>query len=679
MKEFFKNRLSLLMLVAGLLAAVISFKVIDLQMVHGEYYTAVANSRGYSTKNIEAPRGEIVDKFGRVIAGNTTVQIVSVEDKGLEGAELNEALYNLLELAKRIERPYEDSLPLTKNQPVEFTFDTEEKAVKWKKSWNFNGDETAQEVYDFLIEKYDIEGYDSVATREIMGLRFDMRKNNFSTTTPFEFIRDVDISVISEIKENKVKYPCATVDIVPARDYPLGNTAAHVLGYIGMINEAEYAELKESGYGMQDYVGKTGLEKYLESQLKGVDGKTGITVDINGKSTVVNEDVPAVPGNRVMLTLDVGMQQAAEEALAAAISEITESQEGNFVGGGAAVAIDVNTGEVLTIASYPSYNPGRFNKDYNVLISDKNNPIYNRAMGGTYSPGSTFKPLVALAGLQEGVITTGELIDCTGKYQYYAPGYTPSCWIHGYYGGNHGYLNVVGALENSCNVYFFEAGRRLQIDKINSYARMFGFGEPTGIEIGGEQPGIVAGPEEREEANGGKWYPADTIQAAIGQSDNKFTILQLANYCAAIANKGTLYTPHIISKTYSGETGELLSEKKPEIIRKIQIDEKYWKAVHLGMLAVTTEGSTAPVFEDAPYSLGGKTGTAQTSSSKNDSLFIAFAPYDNPKVAVACIIENGGILGEGNQVVTVARKILDSYFAEGGVTGEKLEYNTLLE
>ncbi len=679
MKEFFSNRYNLLIAFAGILAAVLSFQVINLQMLQGEYYTAVANSRGYSTQKIEAPRGEIVDKYGRVIAGNTTVQIVLIEEKGLEAEELNKALFNLIELSRRIERPYADSLPLTVEEPVEFTFTSKESELKWKETWKFDSGETPAEVFAFLKDKYKIEGYSNADTRAIMGLRFDMRKNGFSATTPFEFLRDVDFAVISEIKENKLKYPCTRVDVVPARDYPLGTTAAHILGYIGVINETEYAEKREQGYGMQDYLGKTGLEKYLESELRGTDGKTGITVDVNGKSTVINQDVPAIPGNRVMLTIDIDMQMAAEKALETAINEIKVSQGGNFIGGGAAVAIDVSTGEVLTIASYPSYNPARFNKDYNALISDKNNPIYNRAMGGTYSPGSTFKPLVALAGLQEGEITAGELIDCTGKYQYYAPSYTPSCWIHGYYGGNHGLLSVVGAIENSCNVFFFETGRRLKIDKINSYARMFGFGETTGIEIEGEKAGSVAGPEERKAATGGEWYPADTIQAAIGQSDNKFTILQLANYCSAIANKGTLFKPHLISKTYSGETGEVLEQTEPEIIRVIEIDKENWNTVHRGMRAVTTTGSTAPIFEDAPYSVAGKTGTAQTSSSKNDSLFIAFAPYDKPKIAVACIIENGGILGEGNQVVTVARSILDAYFAEGNTGGNALEYNTLLE
>lgn len=679
MREFFKNRYNLLMIVAGLLAAVLIFQVINLQMINGEYYTAVANSRGYATKKLEAPRGEIVDKYGRVIAGNTTVQIVSIENADLENSELNATLNSLLELAQRIERPYVDSLPLSNEEPFTFTFESKEKELKWKETWKFDSDETPEEVFSFLTEKYEIEGYSSSDTRKIMGLRFDMRKNNFSSTTPFEFIRDVDIAVVSEIKENKEKFRGVTVDIVPARYYPLGTVAAHTLGYIGVINETEYEELKKKGYGMQDYVGKTGLEKYLEADLKGKDGKTGIAIEVNGKSTVINENINPVPGNRVMLTMDIDMQVAAEQALGTAIEEIKASQNGNFTGGGAAVAIDVNTGAVLAIASYPSYNPASFNKDYNMLINDKNNPIYNRAMGGTYSPGSTFKPLVALAGLQEGVITPGELIDCTGRYQYYAPSYTPACWIHGYYGGNHGNLNVAGAIENSCNIYFFETGRRLKIDTISEYAELFGFGKPTGIEIAGESPGVVANPQNREEANGGTWYPADTIQAAIGQSDNKFTILQLANYCAAIANKGTLYKPHLIMRSYSGDTGEMVKETLPEIISRIEIDDKNWKVVHSGMRSVVTTGSTAPVFEDAQYNVAGKTGTAQTSSSKNDSLFIAFAPYEKPQVAVACIIENGGILGEGNQVVTVARKIFDSYFAEGDASDNSLEYNTLLE
>lgn len=679
MKEFFKSRFSIIICLCALLAGILLFQVINLQIIQGDYYTAVANSRGYASKTLSAPRGEIVDRYGRIIAGNKTVNIVQIEDKALRDDVFNSGLLNLLDLAVRIERPYADSLPMTLNAPFEYTFSDKEKELKWKSTWKIDEDESAEELFVFLKNKYKIEGYDDATTRRIMGLQFDLRKNSFGANNPFEFIRDVDITVISEIKENKNIYPCASVSVMPARDYPLGTTAAHIMGYIGVINEEEYAKLKKQGYGMQDYVGKTGLEKKLEPYLKGEDGKTGVAVEVNGKSTIVNEDIAAVPGDMVTLTIDIGMQQVAEEALKNAIEEIRALVDGEFVSGGAAVAIDVNSGEVLTMANYPGFNPGSFNKDYNELIKDKNNPIYNRAMVGTYSPGSTFKPLVALAGLQEGVITGGEYIDCTGKYQYYAPGYTPSCWIHGYYGGNHGPLNVSGAIENSCNVYFFEAGRRLQIDNINKYARMFGFGEPTGIDIEGEKSGIVAGPEVRKELTGGKWYSADTIQAAIGQSDNKFTILQLANYCAALANRGTLYQPYLIKKVTDSKTGEVISETSSSVIRNISIDEDYWDLVHKGMLAVTTDGSTAVVFEDAPYLVGGKTGTAQTSSTKNDSLFICYAPFDKPRIAIACIIENGGIMGAGNKVVEVARKMLDSFFADGSSQGEGTEYNTLVQ
>ena len=681
MKEFFKSRVNVIGFLCAVLVAVLIIRVINLQVINGEYYSAVANSRGYSSKTLEAPRGEITDKYGRMIATNKTAQTVFIVDNGLETGELNTALSNLILLSDRIEKPYVDSLPISLDKPYKFSFNDVSEEQKWKKNFKFDEDETAQEVFEFLKNKYEIDdSFDEKMLRRIMGLRFDMRRSGFNKTTPFEFVRDIDIKVISELKENKAAYPCVSVDIMPVRDYPLGNTAAHIMGYIGLINEEEYAVLREKGYGMQDYIGKTGLEKYLESDLKGTDGKTGIAVDVNGKTTVINDDIDPVSGNRVMLTIDVNIQMTAENALSEAIAQIREKEGADFIGGGAAVAIDVNSGAVLAMASCPDYNPSTFNKDYNSLVEDKNKPIYNRATVGTYSPGSTFKPLVALAGLNEGVITANEKIECTGKYEYYAPNYTPSCWIYGYYGKNHGDLNVVGALENSCNIFFFETGRRLKISKINEYAKMFGFGTETGIEVGGESSGVVAGPKEREET-GGEWYPADTIQAAIGQSDNKFTILQLANYCATLANKGTLYKPYIVNSVISGKTGQKIKKASPQVIRQIDIDDKYWNVVHEGMLAVTTEGSTASIFEDAPYKVGGKTGTAQTSSSKNDSLFIAYAPYDDPKIAVACIIENGGILGEGNQVVGAAKKIFDSYFAgsEVNVNREQIEYNKLLK
>ncbi|MDP4119086.1 MAG: penicillin-binding transpeptidase domain-containing protein, partial [Bacillota bacterium] len=578
----------------------------------------------------------------------------------------------------RIDKSYIDSLPLTTKFPLKFTFKSKDEEKKWKKTWKIDENESAEGVYKFLQKKYEITGFNDVDTRRILGLRFDMRKNNFSSTNPFTFISDVDINIISEIKENKKLYPCAAVKSKPMRDYPLGNSCAHMLGYVGIINEEEYAKFKNSGYGMQDNVGKAGLEKYLESDLKGTDGKTGVNIDIKGENPVMNEDIPAKPGNRVMLTIDLNMQRVAEQELSKAISEIRSNKGGGIVGGGAAVAVDVKTGAVLSMASCPSYSPETFSKDYNKLINDKNNPLYNRTIVGTYSPGSTFKPLMALAGLQEGVITPSEKIECTGKYQYFAPNYTPSCWIYGYYGRKHGPVSVVQAIEVSCNIFFYETGRRLGISRINEYAKEFGFGKKTGIELSGESPGVVAGPEEREKS-GGDWYPADTIQAAIGQSDNKFTILQLADYCEGLANKGVIYKPHIISSVISGTTGEIIKNTQPQVLTKINIDDKYWNVVHQGMLAVTTEGSTAKIFKDAPYKVGGKTGTAQTSSSKNDSLFIAYAPYDDPKIAVACIIENGGILGQGNKIVEVARKILDCYFAGSGTDGQALEYNKLTE
>ncbi len=675
MKEFFSNRFNILGIFCGLLAAILVVQVINLQVINGEYYSAVADRRGYSSTVIGAPRGEITDKFGRVIATNRTTDIVIIRDIGLKDKDLNLALYDMIKLAEKIDKPYVDTLPLTYTTPVQFTFETKEQEKAWKNEWKIDEGESAREVYEFLKEKYEVKGFDEGYTRKLVGLRFDLRKNNFSDQNPYKFISDVDIETISEIKENKNKYICADVQKELTRDYPGGNTCAHMLGYVGLIDGEEYALLKESGYGIKDYVGKSGLEKYLESELKGTDGRTGMTVDVNGVKTVVSEEVMPIPGNKVMLTLDLDVQKAAEKALAETVESM--SDEDNSIGGGAAVAIDVKTGAVLAMASYPDYNPVSFNKDYNKLIEDKKNPIYNRALVGTYSPGSTFKPLVALAGLQEGVITGDETIDCTGRYTYYAPDYSPSCWIYGYHGGHHGELGVEGAIENSCNVYFFETGRRLQINTINRYAKMFGFGEGTGIEIAGESKGIVAGPENRKE--GEKWYPADTIQAAIGQSDNKFTILQLANYCATIANKGQLRRPYIVNSVVSGVDGKVIKTTKPEVIREIDINDEYWDIVHRGMLAVTTEGSTAPVFKDATYSVAGKTGTAQTSSSKNDSLFICYAPYDDPQIAVACIIENGGIQGEGNNVVKVAREMMDSYFSKGETSEETLEYNSLVQ
>ncbi|MFA7637603.1 MAG: penicillin-binding transpeptidase domain-containing protein, partial [Monoglobales bacterium] len=469
-----------------------------------------------------------------------------------------------------------------------------------------------------------------------------------------------------------------SVEIIsePVRTYGETGIAAHMLGRVDKIYSEEYEKLKSKNYGMNDKVGKDGLEKYLEDFLRGTDGLKGRNVSLKGETVTLSEDVPAIPGNKVVLSIDYDVQLAAEKALDESVRALYNDGAAN-VGGGAAVAIDVNSGEVIAMASNPTYNLTTFKENYNSLLNNPKNPMFNRAIAGAYPPGSTFKALTAIAGLQEGVIRGDETIYCNGPYQAYAPSYTPACWIYNDYGGSHEHVNVTKALEVSCNIFFYETGRRLGIETLNDYGIKFGLGQPTGIELSGETEGVLAGPEYRKSIDK-IWYPGDTIQAAIGQSDNMFTPLQMANYTATIANGGVRYKPHLVKSIMSYDGKKTIAEFSPEKVSEIDISPENLKYVHSGMRAVCVTGSAKVVFGDYDIAVAGKTGTAQSGGNRTPhSWFISFAPYDNPQIAVAVVIEHAGINGLGKHVYNVAKAMYDAYF-KSNERAEIIKSNTIL-
>ncbi|MBR4723534.1 MAG: penicillin-binding protein 2, partial [Clostridia bacterium] len=330
---------------------------------------------------------------------------------------------------------------------------------------------------------------------------------------------------------------------------------------------------------------------------------------------------------------------------------------------GAAAVIDVNTGEVLALATYPNYDPQTFSKDYELLSQDDAKPLWNRAISGAYTPGSTFKPLTAIAALSTGAITANETITCEGVYRFYED-YQPKCWIWSEQHLTHGPINVSQAIVESCNYFFYETGRRTGINAISEYARKFGLGEKTGIELTEEVSGNVSSPEYKKtlykDEKEQKWVAGDTIQTAIGQSYSSFTPIGLANYIASIANGGNRYKVHIIKSVRSSKDGSSVYEEKPTIIENVNVPEDILKTVKRGMLGVTDEGSAKQIFDGYPINVGGKTGTAQISKkSSNNALFVSFAPFEKPEIAVAVVIEHGY---RGANAAYVARDIYDEYF-----------------
>ncbi len=520
---------------------------------------------------------------------------------------------------------------------------------------------------------------DPILARRVIGMRYELKKSGLSINNPYVLADDVSATVVSKIKERQNEFHGVTVTEEYFRQYTQGNLAAHVLGRVGKIYKDEYEELKNKGYAMSDLVGKEGIEKVCESYLRGVDGNKNIYYGEAAELLGDETQVSAVPGNYVVLTMDANLQRAAEESLARNIQAISASgagkeNKGGDADSGAAVVIDVKTGDVLALATYPTYDPVTFNQSYNDLIQDPAKPLWNRAISGTYTPGSTFKPLTAIAALSTGAITINEQISCDGVYTVFED-YQPKCWIWSEQRKTHEMQDVTKAIENSCNVFFYETGRRTGIDAISEYAKKMGLGEKTGIELTEEVSGNVANPEYKNDlydgSAEGKWMGGDTIQTAIGQLYSAFTPIGLANYAATIANGGTRYRTHIIKSVHSSVDGKLIYENSPVVESVVEISDDNLAAVRKGMLGVADEGSAKQIFSGYPISVGGKTGTAQISKrASNNALFISFAPFDEPEIAIAVVIEHGY---RGANAAYVARDIYDEYFGlKNGVTPENV-------
>lgn len=635
-------------------------RLIDLQLVHGDEYQQMSHERIVKTTAVAAPRGEILDRNGKPLVKNKTGFSIELHYiKGRKEPELNALICALCTLLEENGKRVVFSFPVSEEN--HFTL-SDDDILAWKKEKNFSEIATVDEVLDFYSKQYKVDDtYTPFQKRDIIGVRYEMERTGFSANTPYVFAEDIGEVLLAKIKEKNNQYPGVVVSAAPVRQYVEGSAAAHILGRTGKIYKEEYEELKDQNYSMSDIIGKQGIEKCFEQYLRGTDGISGVEQSLDGRRVKLIESVVPKPGNNVVLTLDVKLQKTAEQALSDTISMI-KNKSGEGPGydaeSGALVAIDVNTGDILAMASYPTYNPIYFNVDYEKLSHDKNLPMFNRAIGGAYEPGSTFKMLTAIAALEEGVITPNDYIEDKGIYEYYDD-YQPACWIFRSKKVTHGYQNVSEAIENSCNYFFYDIGRRTGIENIDKYARLAGLGEATGIELSAEEnTGRLASPEAREK-NGGVWNPGDTLQTAIGQSDNMFTPLQIANYLATIVNGGTRYKTHIVKNVRSPENGKLLYEAKPEVVSKIEMKPENYRAVMEGMRNVLELGTASDVFDGFNISAGGKTGTAEVSGGSDNAIFVGFAPFDNPAIAVCAVVEHGA---HGASAGYAVRAVLEEYF-----------------
>ncbi len=668
-----KDRYSIIIIIALLISFIYTYKLLQLQIVKGEEYMELSQQRLRRLIPAAAPRGEIFDRYGRPLLVNKMGFSVQIFKSNISEEQFNNTILELIKLLEENEEFYTDTLPIS-YPPFEFTFSESEKLSKkdrelnWKKTRDIPAEYTPIETIEILKKKYGIsKKYNDIDTRKNIGIRYEMDVRGFGVNTPFTIASDINLDTVMQIEERHFDFPGVNIVTEYTRNYVYDELAAHILGRTDIIYKDEYEVLKNKGYGMNDIIGKDGIEKVAEKDLKGKDGTKSIEQNIDGKLIQVVNAKPYIPGNNVILTIDIELQKVAEEALKRTIEDIRLkgriTKQGQDADSGAVVVIDVNTGEVLAMATYPTYNPKNFKEEYNNLYKDPLKPMLNRAISGAYAPASTFKMLTAIAALEENIINKDTRIKDQGVYRYYQYD-GPRCWIYSprYGYRTHGNINVSEAIRDSCNYFFYDVGRRLKIENLLSYGKQFGLGEYTGIELPAESKGIFASPEYKSTVSKEQWWPGETLSAAIGQM-HIFTPLQLANYVATLANGGNRYRPYLIKHVKTYDEGKMVRQTEPETINKINLKEENLKAVLEGMKSVTQEDGTAShVFLNFPIEVAGKTGTAEVSRGTSDGIFVGFAPYDKPQIAVAAIIEHGG---SGGNTAPIIKEIFTDYLDIG--------------
>ena len=642
-------------------------RLVDWQIVHGSEYRELAKRSTSYTVQTDATRGEILDKNGDGIVVNTTHYKIVIDKLYANEETLDTNLLALINLMTLTGDKWEDTLPIElSGNTLSYKKGTEDEVATLLSEDYLNLDEntTAHDCFKKLLERYKIdENLSLTEQRNLVSVHWNMDLTGYSSSNPYVFAKDIKRNTVSAVSENTQGVSGIDVQTYLVRKAQDADLAPHILGALGSITEEEYEKLKVSNkaYSLTDSVGKFGIELAFENQLKGEGGMKIIKRNSDGTIVDTIETIDSKPGNTVYLTLDKKLQETAVKSLAENVkaAKAQEVATKQFYGGsgwgedcetGAAVMLSVKDFSVLAAASYPSYDLNKYSQygDYYVKLSEnKNSPMYNRISVGSFACGSVYKPCVACAALEEKTITKSTEIFCKQEYDYY-----PSNVVHCMH--YHGDENVTGAIVQSCNYFFAETGRRLGIETMYLYSEKFGLGEYTGIEIE-ESKGTLAGRDSTS------WMPGNTVQAAIGQSDNAFTPLQLATYAATLANDGTRLKTHVVSKVTDYERTKTIEDySKPTVVDTCGISKKNLDIVQKAMLEVTQneDGTAYSVFGDYKVKVAAKTGTAENAGSDHTT-FICYAPFDKPEVAVAVVLEHGA---KGRYSMQVAKDLLDEYF-----------------
>lgn len=706
------SRLAAFALVVVLLIALCAGTLYKLQIIEGAAYYEESQNSLTSYPSVTAARGNILDRYGRVLVSNRECYNLKISDTRLFSDEVedpNAVILQMINLVEAAGDTYTDDLPITLEPPFEYTNMTDIQRTlldAYLKAKGLGEDTTAVELMSYFRTRYEIaNSYTAEEMRKIASVRYAVNVRYEINTNSYIFVEDASIDLISDLMG--VVGNVVEVETSYVREY---NTqyAAHILGYVQAMSEEDMAKYRpedeNSGYDYDTKVGRDGVEAAFEDWLHGTNGEARVTRTANGTvtSTVYLED--PVPGNHVYLTIDIQLQEQVERILETGIYELQIERnddnaeavaEGRLdevredIQGGAIVVVDVKTGEPLAIASYPTYDLATIIEDYADLLEADYDPLFNRALMGAYAPGSTFKPCTVIAGLTENIINTETQIECTGIFtKYESQGYAPACWIYTQMDGQltHGYDNVTEALKDSCNIFFYTVADDLGIRKLMEYAEDFGLGESTGIELT-ETTGNMSNPDNHLNYDVDGWVDGDTVQAGIGQSDSMFTPLQIAEYCAAIANGGTRHSAALLKSVRSYDYSRQLYQNKTEVLSTVDSADYNWAAVQRGMYLMAndiTSSSNTVYYTLGNYSYNGvslpvaaKTGTSQLGEGKtNNAIFMCYAPFDDPEIAVAIVVERGL---SGANLSRMARNVLDAYFSLGSISNTAERENSLLK
>ena len=684
-----KLRLGLFLTVFAALIGFYAYRLIQLQVVLPENSDTPTGTFSYDTR-VTAARGEILDRNGIVLVSNrASYNVIIINYALFNSSNPNESLRQLVRLCREREIDYAEHLPITRQKPFEYT--TSELNETWTghfraflKQNNWDADVSAAQLIKLMRARFHIPNdWSDEDVRGVLGLRYELDLRSYTSLSTYTLLTDVDASQVTELMELNI--PGMLVQSVTVREY---NTsyAAHILGRTGPIYAEEWDNYKEKGYAMDAYVGKSGLELAFEDELHGTDGILRTTVDREGNIISQTYVVEPKAGSNVEVTLDLNLQMITEEVLEDFILDLRETgvgkkEEGKDAEGGACVVLDVKSGAVLASASYPTFNPMTFNEDYTELSQDRLAPLFNRALNQAYPPGSTYKVCTAIAALNDGAITRDTIIEDEGVYSRFAEqGYAPVCYLWTSSHATHGKINCAQALAVSCNCFFYETGYLTGWRSVDRFAKALGLGEPTGVELP-ETTGWRANPDTKKELYSDDpslqaFTYGDTISMAIGQSDNRFSPMQMAVYTAALANRGVRYKATFLNRIISADYQDLIYEMQPTVADQIEISDEAYEVYMEGMrMAVTLEesgvltGTANKVFKN--YSVGGvpiavcaKTGTAQHGSGPEDgsdhASFICFAPADDPQIAIAVYVEKGA---QGGNLGNIAKAVMDVYFS----------------